>query len=153
MKIRIYRHRTLYVSAEVHQQSYVLPSVSCLYSNSSVYLLTYVYRYFYVVCVWCVCIYVWLYICVVHTTVYMHAGARAEHLGSFSVALSAIALRQSLTQSSVQLTGACASSASLGLQEHMANPALVFTGNLCCRVSKHHKVTYIIHISRVYILS
>lgn len=98
MKICIYRHRTFCVSAEVHQQSYVLSSVSCLYSNSSVYLFTYVYRYFYLVCVCGMCIYAWLYICVVHTTVYMHAGTRAEHLVPFFIALSAIALRQSHTE-------------------------------------------------------
>lgn len=105
---------------------------------------------------WCVCgvcIYVWLHICLVHTTVYMHAGVRAEHLVSFSIALSAIALRQSLTQSSVQLTRICASPASLGLQEHMAVLALVFMGTLFYIVSKHHKVTCSFHNSRVYILS
>lgn len=152
MEIRIYPHHTFYVSAEVYQQSYVLSSVSCL---TQTLVFTYLLM-FTDISMWCVCgvcIYVWLYICVVHTTVYMHAGARAEHLGSFSVALSAIALRQSLTKSLVQLTRACASPASLGLQEHMANLALVFMGNLSCRVSKHHKVTYSIHIFRVYILS
>lgn len=88
-------------------------------------------------CVCGVCIYVWLYICLVHTTVYMHGGVRAEYLVSFSIALSAIALRQSLTQSSVQLTRACASPASLRLQENMAILSLVFTGHLSYIVSKH----------------
>lgn len=111
------------------QVSLALVKLKCL-------LISYAYKYFYAVCVWCVHLWVAVYMFGAHNCVHACRGQSRISGVIFYCSLCYCLETESHTEFSSADQSLCLP-ASLRLQEHMAILALVFTGNLSYIVSKH----------------